>query len=516
MKVHFGGRQFLAAAVLGAVALMTVGFFAVLGVSSGVAGPGSAPAAAPPNPGHSYDQVELPAGTWPGLDADLLDGQQASAFASASHNHDSRYYTETELQTGGSASVHWDNLATVPAGFADDIDNDALGGLSCASGEIAKWDGSAWQCAADQTGAGTLNRPGFSTTTVDSGGNVGWDTSVTVGGDGLPLISYRDYANDDLKVAHCSNAACTSSTTTTVDSTGWVGSYTSVTVGADGLPLISYYDATNGDLKVAHCGNAACSAGNTITTVDSGGNVGYYTSVTVGADGLPVISYYDWTNGNLKVAHCGNAACSAGNTLFTFVSADDVGRQTSVTVGADGLPVISYFDLTNDDLRVAHCGNAACNGGNTISVVDNGHVGMDTSVTVGADGLPVISYYDSYYWDLKVAHCSNAACTSSTTTTVDSGDFGWYTSVTVGGDGLPVISYYDATNGDLKVAHCSNAACTSSTTTTVDSGGDVGSDTSVTVGMDGQPVISYYDTTNGDLKVAHCSNRFCVPYHRPR
>ena len=30
---------------------------------------------------------------------------------------------------------------------------------------------------------------------------------------------------------------------------------TSITIGADGLGLISYYDVTNGDLKVAHCSN---------------------------------------------------------------------------------------------------------------------------------------------------------------------------------------------------------------------------------------------------------------------
>jgi hypothetical protein len=46
--------------------------------------------------------------------------------------------------------------------------------------------------------------------------------------------------------------------TQTLDSAGNVGAYTSVTVGADGLGLISYYDVTNGDLKVAHCANALC------------------------------------------------------------------------------------------------------------------------------------------------------------------------------------------------------------------------------------------------------------------
>ena len=88
-----------------------------------------------------------------------------------------------------------------------------------------------------------------------------------------------------------------------------MGYYTSITIGTDGLPVISYYDDTNGDLKVAKCGNAACSSGNTLTTVDSGGDVGSYTSITIGTDGLPVISYCDRTNCDLKVAKCANPFC---------------------------------------------------------------------------------------------------------------------------------------------------------------------------------------------------------------
>lgn len=108
---------------------------------------------------------------------------------------------------------------------------------------------------ADDTG---LERPGFALTTLDGPGNVGQYTSVTIGADGLGLISYRDLTNRNLKVAHCSNRACTSAALTTLDSTGDVGQDTSVTIAADGLGLISYYDATNANLKLAHCSDRSC------------------------------------------------------------------------------------------------------------------------------------------------------------------------------------------------------------------------------------------------------------------
>jgi len=60
--------------------------------------------------------------------ADSLGGNDADAFAAASHNHDDRYYTETELDAPGTINqaanpVDWTNLKNVPAGFADGTDN---------------------------------------------------------------------------------------------------------------------------------------------------------------------------------------------------------------------------------------------------------------------------------------------------------------------------------------------------------------------------------------------------------
>jgi hypothetical protein len=43
-----------------------------------------------------------------------------------------------------------------------------------------------------------------------------------------------------------------------LDSAGNVGEFTSITVGTDGLGLVSYYDDTNGDLKAAHCATPFC------------------------------------------------------------------------------------------------------------------------------------------------------------------------------------------------------------------------------------------------------------------
>ena len=202
----------------------------------------------------------------------------------------------------------------------------------------------------------------------------------------------------------------------------------------------------------------------------------------------------------------------AAATLATLDSVGDVGNSTSMTVGADGLGLMSYYDRTTGDLKVAHCTNTACASatkGTLDSAGETGAGALETSLTLGADGLGLISYFDATNIALKVAHCMNIACTTATTSTLDSNS-GWYSSVTIGTDGLGLISYYELGGGDLNVAHCDNAACTSATKSTIDSPGDVGESTSLTIGADGLGLISYFDNVNFDLKVAHCDNTVCT------
>jgi hypothetical protein len=354
---------------------------------------------------------------------------------------------------------------------------------------------------------------------VDSLGWAGNDTAVTIGADGLPVIAeYVSTGGTELRVAHCEDISCSTATVTTVDSEGDVGDHVAIALGTDGLPLISYYDESNGNLKVAHCEDAACTSAST-AMLDNGGTVGRWTSVAIGADGLGLISYYDEENGDLKVAHCADVACTAASHATTIDAGADVGAYTSIALGADGRGLITYQDVLNGNLKVAHCDDVACTSAATATVDSSAGVGAYAAVTIGADGLGAIAYRDSANQQVMAAHCDDLPCTSVTSTPVAAtgNAANDAISIAVGADNLPVISFYGGSADQLVVAHCGDTLCQSATTVTVDdSSANIGLNTSITIGVDGQPFISYFDEANLQLMVAHCSNPFCLPNFRRR
>jgi hypothetical protein len=329
---------------------------------------------------------------------------------------------------------------------------------------------------------------------------VGTHTSLALTSSNLPVISYYDLTNYDLKLAVCNDAACTSPTISTLDSAESVGSYSSIALTSSDLPVISYFDGTNYDLKLAVCNDATCTSP-TISTLDSTGTVGEYTSIAVTSSNLPVISYYDRTSGDLKLAVCTNAACTSP-TISTLESTRDVGEYTSIAVTSSNLPFISYYDRTSGDLKLAVCTNAACTTGTSTTLDNTENVGMYTSIALTSSDVPVISYYDATNQNLKLAVCTDAACSSPFISTLDStGLVGTFASIAVTSSNFPVISYFDDSNGDLKLAVCTDANCTSPAISTLDSTGTIGEYTSIAVTSSNLPVISYYDETNRNLKL---------------
>jgi hypothetical protein len=208
---------------------------------------------------------------------------------------------------------------------------------------------------------------------------------------------------------------------------------------AAGNPVISYYANNNGDLKVAHCNDANCAgADESIVTVDSAENVGDYTSLVLDPSGNPVISYHDYTNGHVKVAHCNDANCAGDDESIVAVDGvGDLGGSSSLGLDAAGNPVIGYSDGTNGLLKVAHCNDADCTGGDErVVIVDGGGVGWYPSLQLDAAGNAAISYNDYVNGDLKVARCDRTSCGDVTppVTSIDlsptspDGENGWYLS----------------------------------------------------------------------------------------
>ncbi len=99
-------------------------------------------------------------------------------------------------------------------------------------------------------------------------------------------------------------------------------------------------------------GSAGVNFGWNIKTVDAVGFTGTYTSLAFSLDGQPAISYYDITNGDLRFARF-NGRIWATTTVD---AAGETGDFTSLAFGPDGQRAISYHDRTNGDLKFARKG----------------------------------------------------------------------------------------------------------------------------------------------------------------
>ncbi|MCE5324382.1 Ig-like domain-containing protein [bacterium] len=261
--------------------------------------------------------------------------------------------------------------------------------------KYAYYKNSVWHCSVVDGGA-------------DADDNVGIHSSLALDASGRPRIAYYDLENGDLLYAEGSAAENPTWTIKTVDFSSYVGAYVSLALDSAGKPRISYYDEWNGNLKYAE-GDAATNPTFTVMTVDDGKDgdddydVGQFSSLKLDSNGLPRISYYDATDNVLKYAQ-GNAASSP--ITWTIITADDgdpadaedpgddVGMYSSLILDSSDIPIISYYDATNGNLKYAY-GDAAIatsftdatmTDGTTYEIAVNGLVGEGTvTAAVPAD-----------------------------------------------------------------------------------------------------------------------------------
>lgn len=335
-----------------------------------------------------------------------------------------------------------------------------------------------------------------------------------IGTDGFPVIAWGDKSS--IWLAHCNDVLCRSADRTQlVQRNGTFTGRPSLAIGSTGWPIVVF---DNGGLFADVCFDNACTthATETIDFVNLSSSGVRPSSIAIGADGFPLISYVtDAGAGN--VAHCNNVDCHTHPSITTITTG---AVDTSVGFGVDGLGLVVYGGAS---LHGAHCSDAACASSTPILVgnctgtcINNGPPagGDSLAIAIGDDGLALIARHANS--KAIIDHCDDVACSTGSSsfladpTTDDIGLNAW---LTLGADEHALLIYRDSIASTLKAARCADAECTKAAIVTVSN--SASQDSSVVTGVDDMPMVFAVDNTSGG-KAIHCSNSYCVPFVQNR
>jgi hypothetical protein len=297
-----------------------------------------------------------------------------------------------------------------------------------------------------------------------------------------------------------------------------VGAESSIVLGAQGYPVVAYYDQPNGNLKLLHCNDVNCAGGDdSIATVDSTGDTGRQPSLQLDATGNPVVAYGG--NNSLKLVHCNDPNCVGNNESITTPDASISGGFNSLELDATGNPVISYCGVAGDceTLKVMHCNDANCAGNNEMLASFPLEGGQYASLELNSSGNPVVAYCRDGVLcecpgdtcDLKLLVCGNPTCTSGNTiVALDTANSGRATSLVLDAFDKPVVSF--RMNSQLRVLRCGDPTCSSGNATFTTPAIDPAVRTWIVLDAVGNPVIASDRSAQNDVVLLRCNDALCA------
>lgn len=306
------------------------------------------------------------------------------------------------------------------------------------------------------------------------------------------------------------------------------------------------------------CGDLSCASGEIGICFENGcicsdgvpaGRNGVFMDLKVDEAGAIWIAAYNQSYGDLVVAQTSDAGRVAG-TAWEFVDGvpdgpvlvpdaeirggivdpgENVGRYASLDLTSDGLPMVAYYDRTNNSLKFArktaqgwqsHVVDAGT--GTPRADAEASDVGLYTAISIDpANGRPAIAYLaqisnglGDVTAELRFASAATNAPASAadwSTTVVDAismqfpeadpyplaDGLGLWSTLVRDSSGAPHILYYDRVNGDLLLV--SDTGNGFGAPTNVDTAGDVGRYSSAAFDANDQLHIAYQSFSGNDL-----------------
>jgi hypothetical protein len=351
--------------------------------------------------------------------------------------------------------------------------------------------------------------------TIDAAGDVGRYASLALDRDGRPFVSYWDATNEDLKLASCSDAACSGSVSVVTLDAGVVGGYTSLALLHRITPGVSYFhgnlDVPKGYPAVMRCGDPDCTLSHRAVLKETGSTfTGLGSAMRFDANGLQVISHVSGGLG-LQLTRCSDRRCFGTRT--GDVDPDTFGVQTSLQLDADDNPVIAYAGF--DGLHVVHCQDDLCVPPQPISPpYPLGSFGWQAGVAMAMDrqARPVVVFH---WWDgvtssVRVLRCGDTDCSTGRVAVIDTGVPMTAAGIAVDASGNPVVAYATTTDGGLAVVHCGSPDCSTGNVRSVPDASAPAGDAALVLDATGDPVLAYYAAASGDLRLLTCGSPTCA------